>query len=206
MARGKNFQKRTNLGQSAVSAEEIELRNARLAEVEERRAQRRADEEDDGEGAEGGDDKDSDKTETKANTTTSQSTGTGGGGKPKDASSKPPAERGPVVVTTEYDHKQNMKKLALVKKRREEAEAKRKSEAEAAEAEEAARIAAAKAVNEDGKKQKKEKEPKIPKLDKIAIKKMKPAQMKEALKVRGLEIQGNAKALTERLLKYEAER
>ena len=35
---------------------------------------------------------------------------------------------------------------------------------------------------------------------------VKPAQMKEALKERGLDYQGNAKALQERLLKYESER
>ena len=35
---------------------------------------------------------------------------------------------------------------------------------------------------------------------------MKPAQLKEALKERGQDIQGNAKALLDRLLKYEAER
>lgn len=46
----------------------------------------------------------------------------------------------------------------------------------------------------------------IPKLDKITIKKMKPAQLKEALKARNLEIQGNAKELTDRLLEYELAR
>ena len=46
----------------------------------------------------------------------------------------------------------------------------------------------------------------IPKLNKISIKRMKPPQLKEALKARGLDIQGNAKTLTERLLKHEAER
>lgn len=35
---------------------------------------------------------------------------------------------------------------------------------------------------------------------------MKPALLKEALKERGLDIQGNAKALTKRLLDYEAAR
>lgn len=48
--------------------------------------------------------------------------------------------------------------------------------------------------------------PIIPKLDKIAIKKMKPTQLKEALKARNLDIQGNAKELTDRLLEYEAAR
>ena len=46
----------------------------------------------------------------------------------------------------------------------------------------------------------------IPKLDKIAIKKMKPAALKEALKERDLEYQGNAKELQKRLLDYEAAR
>jgi hypothetical protein len=60
----------------------------------------------------------------------------------------------------------------------------------------------------DGKKSSKKSssKPKIPKLDKIAIKKMKPAQMKEALKERGLDIQGTAKELQDRLIKYESER
>jgi hypothetical protein len=35
---------------------------------------------------------------------------------------------------------------------------------------------------------------------------MKPAACKEALKERGLDIQGNAKALTQRLLDYEKDR
>jgi hypothetical protein len=35
---------------------------------------------------------------------------------------------------------------------------------------------------------------------------MKPAQLKEALKERELDIQGNAKQLTERLLEYEKNR
>ena len=44
----------------------------------------------------------------------------------------------------------------------------------------------------------------IPKLDKISIKRMKPPQLKEALKALGMDIQGNAMTLTERLLKHEA--
>jgi hypothetical protein len=47
---------------------------------------------------------------------------------------------------------------------------------------------------------------KIPKLDKIMIRKLKPAQLKEALKERGLSYQGNAKELTDRLIEYEANR
>ena len=57
-----------------------------------------------------------------------------------------------------------------------------------------------------GKKKKKKGKDAIPKLDKIAIKKMKPAMVKEALKERGLDIQGNAKVLTQRLLDYENDR
>ena len=38
-----------------------------------------------------------------------------------------------------------------------------------------------------------------PKLDKRKVKKMKPAQLKEELKLRGLSIQGNAKELVARL-------
>ena len=56
------------------------------------------------------------------------------------------------------------------------------------------------------KKKKKSKEKSIPKLTKIQIKKMKPTQMKEALKERSLDIQGNAKILTQRLLDFEAAR
>jgi len=202
MARGK-FNKRVTIGESAVSAEEIELRNARLAEVEERRAQRRADEDEDGDGEGGGGGGsgggDADKKEE------AQSAGK------KSNSSKPPEAKGPAVVTTQFEHNKNLAKLAEVKRRREVAEAKRKQEQEAEELAEAERKAAALTIinnnnDDDDKKKKKEKTPKIPKLDKIAIKKMKPAQMKDALKERGLEIQGNAKALTDRLLKYEAER
>ena len=115
-----------------------------------------------------------------------------------------------------------MAKLAEVRKRREVAEAKRKveEEAEQLQEEERKKLAALTMENhfaEDdtnatnkksssGKKSSKSGTAKIPKLDKIAIKKMKPAQLKDALKERGLEIQGNAKELLDRLLKYEAER
>lgn len=72
------------------------------------------------------------------------------------------------------------------------------------------KAAEAGATNEekDSKKKKKKKEGKvdIPKLDKIVIKKMKPTQLKEAMKERGLDIQGNAKTLTARLLDYEKNR
>lgn len=113
-------------------------------------------------------------------------------------------------LTDEY--KRDMAKLAEVKARREAAKAKAEAENEAAVAAEEARKLAAKQANEgdsdsddDGKKKKKGGKS-IPKLDKIAIKKMKPAQLKEALKERELDIQGNAKQLTERLLEYEKNR
>mmetsp|Transcript_8525 Transcript_8525/g.12361 ORF Transcript_8525/g.12361 Transcript_8525/m.12361 type:complete len:108 (+) Transcript_8525:441-764(+) len=104
-----------------------------------------------------------------------------------------------------------MEKLAEVRKRREVAQARAKAENEASEAMETERKAkaaaaigaAANGADDEKKKKKKSKDVVIPKLDKITIKKMKPAQMKDALKLRGLEIQGNAKALQERLLKYE---
>merc|ERR1719410_178501 len=99
-------------------------------------------------------------------------------------------------LTEEY--KRDMEKLAEVRKRREEAEARNKAEKEAADALEAERkkqAEAAGAINDDEKKSKKKssKSNSIPKLDKIKIKKMKPTQLKEHLKVRGLDIQGNAK-------------
>lgn len=47
------------------------------------------------------------------------------------------------------------------------------------------------------------KEDEVPKLTKIQIKKMKPAEIKEALKERGLSIQGNKNDLTARLLEHE---
>lgn len=112
-------------------------------------------------------------------------------------------------LTDEY--KRDMAKLAEVKARREAAAAKAAAEKEAAAAMEEARKLAAKQANEgsdddsdDGKKKKGKSS--IPKLDKIVIKKMKPAQLKEALKERGLDIQGNAKQLTDRLMEYEKNR
>mmetsp|Transcript_20938 Transcript_20938/g.31453 ORF Transcript_20938/g.31453 Transcript_20938/m.31453 type:complete len:108 (-) Transcript_20938:118-441(-) len=64
--------------------------------------------------------------------------------------------------------------------------------------------------DDDGDKKKKKKSSKkkasIPKLDKITMKKMKPAQLKEALKARGLDIQGNAKTLLKRLVDHEESR
>lgn len=116
-------------------------------------------------------------------------------------------------LTEEY--KRDMAKLAEVKKRREEAAAKAKAQADLEKSmeEDRQKQAAQAGALEDSKDDKKSKSSKkkkskddIPKLDKITIKKMKPAQLKEALKVRSLDIQGNAKALTERLLEYEKNR
>ena len=106
-----------------------------------------------------------------------------------------------------------MAKLAEVKARRAAAQQKAADEKAAAEAMEAARKAAAEAAqggddddDDGGKKKKKKGKDAIPKIDKIVIKKMKPAALKEALKERGLDIQGNAKALMQRLLDYEKDR
>mmetsp|Transcript_17644 Transcript_17644/g.38598 ORF Transcript_17644/g.38598 Transcript_17644/m.38598 type:complete len:83 (-) Transcript_17644:182-430(-) len=80
-------------------------------------------------------------------------------------------------------------------------------------AEEEAEMAAMLDLSKKKKKKKKKSSKKksgggcdAPKLDKITIKKMKPAQLKEALKERELDIQGNAKTLTARLLEFEAAR
>jgi hypothetical protein len=141
------------------------------------------------------------------------------------ASAKVKAKRGnepPPVITTEADHKRNMAKLAEVRKRREEAEMKRKLEEEMIKQQEELERAKIASITGDGtfddthetiksnkkssSSSNKKSTPKIPKLDKIAIKKMKPAQLKEALKERELDIQGTAKELMDRLLKYESER
>ena len=128
-------------------------------------------------------------------------------------------------LTEEY--KRDMAKLAEVKARREAAAAKKAAEEEAAKLAEEERKKKAEQAgvwdsgsdsddDDDKKKKKKKKDSKKskskggefdgPKLDKITIKKMKPAQLKEALKERGQDIQGNAKTLTARLLEFEANR
>ena len=116
-------------------------------------------------------------------------------------------------LTEEY--KRDMAKLNEVRKRRELAEAKAKAQKELENSMEEERKKKAKeagATMDDSEEKKsksskkKSKDSNIPKLDKIAIKKMKPTKLKEALKVRGLDIQGNAKTLTERLLEYEKAR
>ena len=129
-------------------------------------------------------------------------------------------------LTEEY--KRDMAKLAEVKARREAAAAKKAAEEEAAKLAEEERKQKAEQAgvwdsgsdsddDDDKKKKKKKKDSKKskskgggeydgPKLDKITIKKMKPAQLKDALKERGQDIQGNAKTLTARLLEFEANR
>jgi len=122
-------------------------------------------------------------------------------------------------LTEEY--KRDMSKLEEVKKRREVAKAKEDAEKEVAAQMEAERKKAevkAGLINTDDQRDEKKKKKssskkssssktaEIEKLDKIAIKKMKPAKLKEELKLRGLEIQGTGKQLTERLLQYEANR
>lgn len=198
MARGK-FNKRAGGPRlDAVNAEEIAIRNARMEELEEQRTNRRAEEDEDEGGEEGGDDKE--KKEEEAPMQAER--------KKKDAA---PAG-GPVVpVTTEADHKRNLAKLAEVRRRREEAETKRKQEEQLEkeldeETKKLAELVTKGGDDEDGGKKSKSTKNTIPKLDKITIKKMKPAQMKEAMKERGLDIQGNAKELLQRLLDYEANR
>lgn len=201
MARGKFNKRGGGPRLDAMNAEEIEIRNARIAELEEVRMQRRADAEEDGE----------EKVE-KAEGTAEEVTGKVDA-EPEEKTDKKSSKKGiedkpATPVTTEADHRRNMAKLADVRKRREEADARRKMEEEAAnlQEEERKKMVALTIDKDHDESPKKGKKTAIPKLDKMAIKKMKPAQMKEALKLRNLDIQGNAKELQERLMKYEAER
>lgn len=98
-----------------------------------------------------------------------------------------------------------MAKLNEVKARR----AKQQEARDEKEALEVAQMEAAKlnSAKKDNQKEKKTKDDgAIPTLTKIQIKKMKPKVLKEALQERKLDIQGNAKALTDRLLAYEETR
>jgi len=138
----------------------------------------------------------------------------------KEAAAAAYRKRHEMGLTEEY--KKDMEKLAQVRKRREEAAAKLEAEkavVDAIEDERRKKALAAGALNvsddEDddegnnkNSKKKKDKGEKggIPKLDKIAIKKMKPALLKEALKLRELDIQGTAKELIQRLVDYEENR
>jgi len=195
MARGKFNKRGGGKRLDAQSADEIEQRNQRLAEFEENRTKRRAEEEEaenggGDDGKEGSDDKPGPKS--------------GDSEKGKE----PPT---PVQVTSAADHKKNMAKLEIVRKRREKAEVRRKAEEEAELAVDMERKTHLKDIGDDdsedgGKKKKKSKAKEMPKLTTIVIKKMKPSQMKDALKERGLDIQGNKNALTARLLEYEGNR
>eukprot|EP00816_Leptocylindrus_hargravesii_P005977 CAMPEP_0196811384 /NCGR_PEP_ID=MMETSP1362-20130617/17113_1 /TAXON_ID=163516 /ORGANISM="Leptocylindrus danicus, Strain CCMP1856" /LENGTH=256 /DNA_ID=CAMNT_0042186671 /DNA_START=50 /DNA_END=820 /DNA_ORIENTATION=+ len=256
MARGKGPKRGGGRRFAAESAEEIEQRNARLAEFDEQRAKHRAEAAEDGEG----DDDDSSEAML-VNSMTNNATIDDDNLGEKDRKAKgleglievdnPNTQpvrmmkakdlataAGPPDVTQmtrkqreEYEREQkaaayrkrheaglteeyrrDMEKLAEVKARREKQAQARKDreEAEKKLEEERKKAAEAAGASGDGKKSKKKssssKKSGPPKLDKITIKKMKPTQLKEALKERGLDIQGNAKVLTERLLKYEAER
>jgi hypothetical protein len=205
MARGKFNKRGGGKKFDAVSAEEVELRNKRLEEFEEERAKRRADEGCDEEGGEAGGEKEAGK----------EGEGSDATEKPASAKAKPEEDEKPVIVTSAEDHRRNMRKLDAVRKRREEAEMRRLAEQAtemALEDERRLQFAAMQREDDDeedektGKKKKKKEKAIIPKLTKIDIKKMKPAQMKDALKERGLEIQGNKNELTERLVKFEADR
>ncbi len=203
----------------ATSAEEIEQRNNRIAEFDEKREQRRAETEDEEGGGE-------------VEGATKGVEGLNVGENPNRAEEEKPMtrkqreqadkerkaaeyrRRHELGLTDEY--KRDMAKLEEVKRRREEAAAKAAMAKEAEEALEKERKAQLQRVTEeadsdsDDEKKKKKKSKKkgadVPKLDKITIKKMKPTALKEALKARGCDIQGNAKALTARLLEFEASR
>jgi len=230
--RGK-FNKRGGRGGSsrfqATSAAEIELRNERLAQFDANRSRRREEaaeaengggneekgdeeEEMDGQGIAGmslNENQQSDAPREKTRKQREQ--------EQKEKAAADYRRRHEAGLTEEY--KRDMAKLAEVKKRREEAAKRSEAEKDAQDSMEKDRQAKAAALqvdssdddsdSDDDKKKKKKKKKKaasIPKLDKITIKKMKPTQLKEHLKERGLEIQGNAKTLTQRLLDYEKDR
>jgi hypothetical protein len=209
---GKRFQ--------ATSAEEIEQRNNRIAEFDERRAERRAEEDDEEEaGVE---------EEVQKLSLNQQAEKSSNEAQPMTRKQREEADkarkaaeyrrRHELGLTEEY--KRDMEKLAEVKRRRAEANKKIAEEKEmqaASEEERKSKLMAAQADvgsddddDDDKKKKKSSKKSKkkegIPKIDKITMKKMKPAQLKEALKARGLDIQGNAKALLKRLADHEASR
>jgi hypothetical protein len=217
MARGKFNKRGGGPRLDAENEEEIEIRNNRLAELEEQRQARREGEDDsDEEGEDKDDKKDKKGGDTKDDAKKTETIASDPKKKPAAATVDAGSDAAPAApVTTEADHARNMKRLAEIRKRREEAEARRKMEEESEQQlEEERKQLAALATGggggfddvDDDKKKKSSSSKSIPKLDKIAIKKLKPAQMKEALKERGLDYQGNAKALTDRLIKYESER
>lgn len=209
----------------ATSAEEIEQRNNRIAQFDEQRARRRAEEDDD--------DNVDDDNEIDQGMGQMNISGDGDDdNEPKQLTRKQREEADKARKAAEYrkrheaglteEYKRDMAKLAEVRKRREEAAKKAAAEKEMAEAMEAERKTKLKAAeaaaleddddsDDDGDKKKKKKssskkKDNIPKLDKITMKKMKPTQLKEALKARGLDIQGNAKTLLKRLVDYEESR
>lgn len=206
-------------GFQATTAEEIELRNQRMAEFDEQRAARRAADSDEEEEVVEGEEVGIENAMDNVNLSEK-----GDGEKPltrkqieqadRERKAAEYRRRHELGLTDEY--KRDMAKLAEVRKRREEAEKRAKAEKDMQDAMEEERKKMVAAIGQDdssdsdndSKKKKKssKKAVSIPKLDKIAIKKMKPAQLKEALKTRGLDIQGNAKELTARLLDYEANR
>jgi len=134
--------------------------------------------------------------------------------KEKEAKAAAYRKRHEAGLTEEYQR--DMAKLNEVKERRAAAEAKAAVEKEMEDLRKEDRkkthgVAVGAASDDEegggeGKKKKKSKAKGPPKIDKIAIKKMKTAQLKQALKERELDIQGNAKVLQARLLKYEEER
>ena len=93
--------------------------------------------------------------------------------------------------------KKDMARLAEMKKRREAKKAKRLAEKQAAEEAERERERAAAEAQAGGDDSDSDDEV----LTKIEIKKMKPPQIKERLKKKGLSTQGNKKAIMDRLLK-----
>lgn len=210
--RGSRFQ--------ATSADEIELRNSRVAQFDAARAKRRAEADDEDVENEGASDAEEELTskvkglkiakEEEKSSEPRPMTRKEREEKEKEQKAADYRRRHELGLTEEY--KRDMTKLAEVKKRREDAQQRAAAEKEVEtelEKEIKAEAAAASKSEEDSKKKKSSKKKKgteIPKLDKISIKKMKPSQLKEALKLRGLEIQGNSKALTERLLAYETAR
>jgi len=217
----------------ATSAAEIELRNERLARFDANRARRReesAEAENGGRNEEQNDEEEIEGqedvgqgiagmslNENQQNDAPREKTRKQREQEQKEKAAADYRRRHEAGLTEEY--KRDMAKLAEVKKRREESAKRAEVEKEAQESiekEQKAKAAALQADSSDDdsdsdddkkkKKKKKKKSSSIPKLDKIAIKKMKPTQLKEHLKERGLDIQGNAKTLTQRLLDYEKNR
>lgn len=226
MARGK-FNKRGGGPRfHAESGEEIDIRSARLAELDDVRAQRRADDSDGeegngGESKEGEDKKGGEAELIKPPKIENLDVGAQSAmnrkereEKEKEAAKEAYRKKHEAGLTEEYAR--DMAKLNEVRARREKMEARAKIEKEITDSleeerkQKSAAAQAAFASEEEADKKKKKAAKKagaeMPKLDKISIKKMKPAAMKEALNERGLPIQGNAKELTDRLIKYEENR